>query len=203
MDFSENLSQMHKYEPQSAHFNKRKYSLHCTVEHVDHQKYPHLKSPYLNHYYLSDDMKPDSAFTSAVIQHLFHDCELPYIIQIKSDSCLTQYKCGLAFGEYLKLAKKIDQTIKYYGPSGHGKGLVDAMSASGGKTPLRNAIVTYHFKYKSSQDICNMLQAKFKGDMQKKYWFLDLEEILLIRQYSSAIPIEGSRSFHMMCFNTL
>ena len=36
MDFSENLSQMHKYEPQSAHFNKHNYPLHCAVEHMDH-----------------------------------------------------------------------------------------------------------------------------------------------------------------------
>ena len=36
MDFSKNLSQMHKYEPQSAHFNKRNYPLHCAVEHMDH-----------------------------------------------------------------------------------------------------------------------------------------------------------------------
>ena len=98
---------MHKYEVQSAHFNKHNYSLHCTVEHVDHQKYPHLKSPYLYHYHFSDDMKHNSVFTSAVIQHLFHDCKLPYIIRIKSDNCSTQYKCGLAFGEYLKLQKNL------------------------------------------------------------------------------------------------
>ena len=34
MDFSENLSQQFKYEPQSCHFNKKQYSLHCTVEHT-------------------------------------------------------------------------------------------------------------------------------------------------------------------------
>ena len=31
MDFSENISQMYKHEPQSSHFNKQQYSLHCTV----------------------------------------------------------------------------------------------------------------------------------------------------------------------------
>ena len=66
------------------------------------------------------------------------------------------------------------------------------MSTFGVKTHLRNAFVTCNYKYKSSQDICNMLQAKFKGDMQKKFLVLDLEEILLIRQDSSAIPIESS-----------
>ena len=38
IDYSENMTQMHKYEVQSAHFNKRNYSLHCTVEHIDHVK---------------------------------------------------------------------------------------------------------------------------------------------------------------------
>ena len=66
------------------------------------------------------------------------------------------------------------------------------MSTFGVKTPLRNAVTTCNYKYKSSQDICNMLQVKFKGDMQKKYSVLGLEEILLIRQDGSAIPIEGS-----------
>ena len=50
-DFSENMSQLNKYEVQSAHFNKRAYSLHCTVEHVSQLKYPDLKSPYRYHYH--------------------------------------------------------------------------------------------------------------------------------------------------------
>ena len=33
MDFSENISQMHNSGPQSSHFNKAQYSLHCTVRH--------------------------------------------------------------------------------------------------------------------------------------------------------------------------
>lgn len=32
MDFSENISEIHKYEPQSSHFNKAQYLLHCTVK---------------------------------------------------------------------------------------------------------------------------------------------------------------------------
>ena len=171
MDFSEKLSQKHKYEPQSAHFNKYNYSLHLLLNIwiISHHTYIII--------HFSGDMKQDSAFTSAVVQHFFHDCELPYIIHIKSHNCSTQFKCGLAFGvafgEYLKLAKTFDWTIiKYYWPSSHGKWLDDAMSAFGVTIPLRNAAVTCNFKYKSSQGICNMLQAKFKGDMQKKYLLL-------------------------------
>ena len=35
MDFSENLTQSYKYEPQSTHFNKKQYSLHCSVKHTE------------------------------------------------------------------------------------------------------------------------------------------------------------------------
>ena len=42
MDLSENISQMHKYEPQSSHFNKSQYSLHCTVTHNIHEEKPTL-----------------------------------------------------------------------------------------------------------------------------------------------------------------
>ena len=38
MDPCENMAQMHKYEVQSAHFDKRDYFLHCTVEHIDDDK---------------------------------------------------------------------------------------------------------------------------------------------------------------------
>ena len=118
-------------------------------------------------------MKHDSAITSAVIQHLFHDCELPYIIQIKIDNCSTQNKCGLALGEYLKLAKKFDLTIiKYYGPSGHGKGLVDAMRAFEVKTPLRNAVVTHailNTNHPKTSAIC--FKHVSKGACKRNTWF--------------------------------
>jgi len=56
MDFSENLSQMYKYEPQSSHFSKRQFSLHCTVKHSNENERCYL-------YHLSDDKKHDYAFT--------------------------------------------------------------------------------------------------------------------------------------------
>ena len=39
-DYSENMQQLNKYEAQSAHFNKCNYSLHCTVEHINHKDHP-------------------------------------------------------------------------------------------------------------------------------------------------------------------
>ena len=34
LDYSENIAQQYKYEPQSAHCSKRQFSLHCTVKHT-------------------------------------------------------------------------------------------------------------------------------------------------------------------------
>ena len=105
MDYSENMSQLHKYEVQSAHFNKRNYSLHCTVEHVDVTENPYLKSPYIYHYHLSDEMRHDAAFTSEVLDRCIRaGGDLPEIIRMKSDNCSTQYKCGKVFNESRKLA---------------------------------------------------------------------------------------------------
>ena len=98
-DYSENMSQ-NQYEAQACHFNKTAYSLHCTVEHVDSANYPNFKSPYRYLYHLSDDMKPDFAFTSTVANHCIDINKLPTIIRRKSDYCGTQYKSKWVFGEY-------------------------------------------------------------------------------------------------------
>ena len=159
-DFSENMSQLNKYKVQSAHFNKRAYSLHCTVEHVSQLKYPDLKSPYRYHYHLSDDMKHDFAFSSLVATKCIDDMNIPTIIRRKSDNCATQYKCSMVFGEYIKMAKKYDRNvIVYYGASGHGKGLVDAMGTFGVKRPVLKAVLTQNFKYNSAKDILDLLSS--------------------------------------------
>ena len=45
-----------------------------------------------------------------------------------------------------------------------------------------------------------MLQSRFESDNQKKYSVIDTTDILSLRPEATAIPIKGSRSFHMMCF---
>ena len=62
MDISENISQMCKFEPQSSHFNKAQYSLHCTVRHGANGN--------LYLYHLSDEKWRDYAFTAAVDGHI-------------------------------------------------------------------------------------------------------------------------------------
>ena len=63
----------------------------------------------------------------------------------------------------------------YYGVSGHGKGLVDAMSAFGAKGPLRRAVICNDFQYSSADEITNMLAKLFKSDEKKKYFTIDEE----------------------------
>ena len=122
------------------------------------------------HYHLSDDMKHDAAFTAEVFDRCIESKDaIPAILRNKSDNCSTQYKCGKVFNELSQLAQKWNRSVvKYYGPSGHGKGLVDAMSAFGVKSTLLKAVVTKKFNYNSAQDICTMLQLQFESDKQKK-----------------------------------
>ena len=91
MDYSENLSQQYKFEPQSCHFNKSQYSLHCTVKHTgcDTLLYEYT-------YHLSDEMKQDFAFTSTVVCHLL-EVNKPSTTRFKSDNCATQYKSKYVF----------------------------------------------------------------------------------------------------------
>ena len=61
-DYSEDLSQRYKFEHQSFHFNKKQYSLYCTVKHTSDKN-----SLYEYIYQLSDEMKHDFVFTSVVV----------------------------------------------------------------------------------------------------------------------------------------
>ena len=68
MDFSENLSGTPEFEPQSAHFSKRKLSLHCTVKHDFHIETE--KSSNCYYYHLFGDLTHDAVFTSPVFRDL-------------------------------------------------------------------------------------------------------------------------------------
>ena len=96
MDFSENLPQLLKYEPQSSHFNRKQYSSHCTVIHdKEGDKYI---------YHLSDHLEHSFAFTFCVINHLTSPSNKASFIRFKSDNCRTQYKCKYVFGKCAELA---------------------------------------------------------------------------------------------------
>ena len=116
------------------------------------------------------EKRHDYAFTAAVVEHIISiEEENHAILKLKSDNCLTQYKSKYVFNFWSSLAKKLNKTIiVYYGVSGHGKGLVDAMSGFGVKGAIRRAVVTKNFSFTTAEDIYNYLYNLFEIDEQKR-----------------------------------
>ena len=112
-----------------------------------------------------------------------------------------QYKCCFVFHFYRSLAIELQRTVLvYFGVSGHGKGLVDAMSAFGAKTPLRRAIITENFDYTSADDIRQYLFTLFKDDDRKNYYTIEAQDLQESRQKKSSFPIDGCQAQHMFSF---
>ena len=79
---------------------------------------------------------------------------------------------------------------------GHKKGLVDAISGFGPKTPLMKAVVTEDFCYDSAQKAYEFISEKMKGDERKIYECLE---------FSSELPNEqrkilSNRKCHISFF---
>ena len=191
MDYSENLCQSFKYEPQSSHFNKNQYSLHCTIKHgANSNKYI---------YHLSNELSHNFSYTYCVISHVIQLDPINSIISLKSDNCSTQYKCKYVCGKYKELAmEKGFPVIAYFGASGHGKGLVDAMSGFGVKGPLRRAVVTQDLHYDSASDIVSFLSDLFRDDINKIYYELTVSEIDKVTK--SVLKIKDIMKQHMISF---
>ena len=196
MDYSENLSQQYKYESQSSHFNKNQYSLHCTVKHTGDNN-----SPYEYIYHISDEKKHDFAFSSVVANHILelnHPCN---IIWLKSDNCSTQYKCKYVFKGWQILAKETSKTvIVYSGVSGHGKGLLDAMSGFGVKGPLQREVITSNLNYSNASDIHQFLTNKFHAADKKHYFNIESEKTKHQSEDKVPLPITKCREKHMISF---
>ena len=87
------------------------------------------------------------------------------------------------------MSKKFNRKVLiYYGPSGHGKGFVDAMSAFGVKGPLLRKVLTEEFSYNSSEDICTAMKEHFEGDPQKHYFVIPAADILGKEKNKVLIP---------------
>ena len=133
-----NKVECNKIEPQSAHFNKDQYTLHCTVARsFDEDAF----NKYIYHF--SNDTSHDSQFSYAV-DELMTNNDQCLIFSFKSDNCSQQYKSRFVFANWRAL-KNNKTIILYYGVSGHGKGLVDSMSSFRVKGPLRKSIITENF----------------------------------------------------------
>ena len=81
--------------------------------------------------------------------------------------------------------------------SGHGKGLVDAKSGFGVKTPLRLAIVTNDFFYNNSKDICDYLKLHCQAD-NRKYCHLET-----IERYENptSLPLPRCLKVHVIAYH--
>ena len=167
MDYSGNIQATPKYEPQSAYFSKRQFSLYCTVMHCEGDS-----NKFVCH--LSDDLSHDSVFTMAVVKDLTTKFAPDHtIVRFKMDNCSTQFKCKYVFYQWRELSMNLGKTfIIYFGVSGHGKGLVDAMSGFGVKTPMRKAIVTDNYFFNTTKQLTEFLNSlDFESDCE--YYFFD------------------------------
>ena len=133
------------------------FSLHCPITHTSHPANLNFYG-----YDLSDKMKHGHVFTITVLKKL-PEGSTSSIICIKSDNCLSKCKCKYVFKSYLSLAPEISKLIiAFYSTSGHGKGLVNAMSSFSVKYPFRMTVLLKYFLYGTSEDIFNYLN---------NYWF--------------------------------
>ena len=198
LDYSENLQFTIKYEPQTAHFNKRQITLHCTVIHA-------LEEGEAVHkfiYHLSDTNTHDAGFTSTVIDDLLSFYPESDVYRIKSDNCSCQYKCKYIFQRYKLLASSTKKTfVVYYGVSGHGKGLVDAMSGFGVKNPIRKVIILENEFFYTSKDIVEYLEKKMKQP-NRFYIPVDEEKLRNEQKDKGEFKIHGCTSLHMLSFLT-
>ena len=196
MDYSENISCSPKFEPQDAHFSGKQTSLHCTVDHE-----PSGDVSYA--YHLSDNKTHDATFTNHVICDLVERFSKDdKMIRIKTDNCATQY-CSLhVFEAYKQLSIKLEKPIiLHYGVNGHGRGLVDAMSGFGVKSPLRRAIVTDDFMFNSAQELENFLKEHFMNDDRKSYVTIPSEDLVEERKNrGKGIKIKGCLKSRMISF---
>ena len=148
------------------------------------------------------EKRHDYAFTAAVVEHIISiEEENHAILKLKSDNCLTQYKSKYVFNFWSSLAKKLNKTIiVYYGVSGYGKGLVDAMSGFGVKGAIRRAVVTKNFSFTTAEDIYNYLYNLFEIDEQKEHYLVTPETIHSKRS-NDKLKIDGSFLLHMFCYS--
>ena len=147
--------------------------------------------------HLSDEMKYDSAFTSVVVHHPLEQ-EDPQTIRLKSDNCSTQYKSKYVFKQWQLLDQKSEKIVLVYcGVSGHGKRLVDAMSAFEVNGPLQRAVVTSDFSYSNSNNIYEFLINKYHNDETKHYFLIDKDEITEKRKSKPLLIIKDCMEKHM------
>ena len=148
-------------------------------------------------YHISNDLLHDYLFTSAVIHDLVESNLDSSMYRFKSDNCTSQYKCCNLFPVYRSISMSHEKTvIRYYGIHGHGKGLVDAMSGFGVKTPLRRSIVTENWFVQEAEHIVDYLQATIK-DSNKSYHLVKQMER---KEANEQLKLKGCLKSHMISY---
>ena len=186
---------MYKYKPQSSHFSKQQYSLHCTVR----TKYLDSQPTHNYLYDLSDEMKHDYAFTASVVDHVLSPEDLLETLRFKLDNYSTKYKSKYVFEYWRSQSVKCNRSvIVYYGVSGHGKGSVNAVWVWV-KGPIEKAVLWEDFSYRKALDIQEYLTEKFRDDPCKKYFLVDLAQIN-DRRSKTLMKIKGCPKQHMISY---
>ena len=90
--------------------------------------------------------------------------------------------------------------IIYYGAAGHGRGLVDAMSSFGVKSPLRKEIINNDYYYwSSSSDLVDLFKSKSMGD-RMHYSSITREEIES-QNKPEELKLKNSTKMHCIVFH--
>ena len=196
-EYSENIQEIPKFQPQDMHFCKKSHSLHCTVIHIS-------MDPKENHYlyHFSDITKHNWAHTRCVDK----DWENNYfanetIVRKKSDNCRVQYKCRDSFGDKRREAQRSGKTyINYYGSAGHGRGLVDSMSSFGVKGPLRKEIINFDFYFSSVAKLVDLFANQ--KDMGERFHYSEItEEEFYAQEKPTSFPLDGNTKMHCIVFH--
>ena len=95
----------------------------------------------------------------------------------------------------------------FYGIAGHGRGLVDAMSSFGAKSPIHSSIITTDNMFNTASEIKDFLDKEFEDDATKSYYLIDENDNAVPRRVPKEerpqIVINGSSKLRLAAVNPL
>ena len=116
IDFSENLTGLVKYEPQSLHWCYQQVTVHSGISKTNGNKICHAHFP--------DDHTHDQAFVKHVLGDISSKMDISHAttILVPSDNCKSQCKLAKHFYHLQMLAnEKEKQVLRVWSIAGHGK----------------------------------------------------------------------------------
>ena len=196
-DYSEKLQEQPKFEPQDMYWSKKSHNLHCTVLHSSNDS---EDNQYFYHF--SDVLKQDVSFLAVVDADILQSkMSQQKVLRKKTDNCAIQYKSLKVFGYYRATSIATGQTwIVYFGPEGHGRGLVDSMSSFGVKSPLRKEIINKDFYWTTAKELVELFQEK---GMPERFLYNEVTKSDYDSQdwLKTAFKIKGCRKLRCFVFH--